>query len=576
MHRTLLCALLLTAAKADENCLEESSLLQEANTPVQVKKREENKPLAGLLESAKGFLKNGATSDVVEFADSILTELRDTLIPTLRSESEADQTWIRTEVARFEEALNDLTTSNLAVHQWNVEEGQASGTHKACRAQEKIACDAKRDCEMDLYRLWQSWVQEETDLQEIHTQIEEHFCHPDEHGNEKNGTLNSFRIASEPWMRAYITQKTECDAAEGAYDNKVPLCDVTNAALDSRSAICNTNQDDLEAKACAHNSAIIENVNLFHATWASLHASYQGITDLVYNQTQDRHQEYKTLVVVQCLLERVHELNGRPCDEETGQVSEEMSTCEERGDDLVICTDEPTLCPEYDPPPPTPPACANRDSVVGRCLPQPVPSPCSDAWIAAEMAENSVLPALPSPEFTATNPGCNAYPPCSECSPQTLHTVDYLTWITPPDSFARVDYATFHAAAESYAHTNALWGVTMDGCPRDNDNSHDYEGDQTHAEIPLVVHSVDETAAVRCCSEDGSGNLQCASTVLGVCHDVATFHDANAICREAGMRVCSQAEMQTNVCCGTGCWFNHFAVWISDAPAAGSALGVPR
>ena len=86
------------------------------------------------------------------------------------------------------------------------------------------------------------------------------------------------------------------------------------------------------------------NLRFFHNAWASLHASYQGITDLVYNQTQDRHQEYKTLVVVQCLLGRVRELNGRPCDESTGSVDDEMSTCEQQGEDLVICTDRPSLC----------------------------------------------------------------------------------------------------------------------------------------------------------------------------------------------------------------------------------------
>lgn len=191
-------------------------------------------------------------------------------------------------------------------------------------------------------------------------------------------------------------------------------------------------------------------------------------------------------------------------------------------------------------------------------------------------AEMDNLPALPSPTFMETNPGCNAYRECSECDDgEDLHRTDYYTWITPPESFTHVGYAThFDAVAETYAHTNSLWGATMDGCPRDNANARNYMGDQTGAEIPLVVHSADETAAVRCCSEDGSGNLQCASTILGVCHDAATFHDANAICREAGMRVCSQAEMQNNVCCNSGCWFNHFAVWISDGTAAGSGPGV--
>jgi len=565
MYRTLLCALFLTAAKADETCFEESSLLQEANKPVKPNKKD-SKPLAGLLESARGFLTNGVTSDVVTFAEATLAEVNNTIIPTLVSESEADQTWIQTERARFQTVLDDLVISNRMVHDLNTIEKDSSVAHKNCRDLEKIACDQKRDCEMELYRLWQVWVQEESELQGIHAHIENHFCLQDEHGNFiANGTQNTFRVASEPWMRSYTTQKAECDTAEENYDNQVPLCTTKNGNLNTQTEECDANLETLEGNACSHNSAIIQDLNLFHAAWASLHASYQGITDLVYNQTQDRHREYKTLVIIQCLLDRVHELNGRPCDEESGSVDDEMTHCEQHGEELTICTEQPALCPEYPPPPPTPPNCADRDSVIGSCLPVPQPNPCSEQWINAEM---DPLPALPQPDFTEQNPGCNAYPDCTECSPpQSLHIAFYQTWVTPPDSFT-LQHATFDATAENYAHRNTLWGATMDGCPSDNINSHDYEGDHTGLEIPLVVHTTDrvhdETAAVRCCSEDASGNLQCASTIQGICHNAATFLDAHAICREAGMRVCSQAETQSNACCGTGCWFNHFAVWISD------------
>jgi len=569
MFRTLLCALCLTAAKADEICLEESSLLQEANKPVKPNNRD-NKPLAGLLESAKGFLTNGATSDVVAFAEATLAEVNNTIIPTLVSESQSDQAWIRSEWARFQAVLDDLVASNRVVHDLNTLEKDSSAAHKSCRDQEKIACDHKRECEMDLYRLWLLWTEEETALRVIHEHIENHFCEQDEHGNWiANGTQNTFRVASVPWMERYTQQKAECDTAEDNYDNQVPTCNTKNSDLNTKSEQCDSDLVTLEGHACSHHNQIVESVNLFHAAWASLHASYQGITDLVYNQTQDRHREYKTLVVVQCLLDRVHELNGRPCDEETGDVSEVMGHCEEQGEELVICTDQPALCPEYPPPPPTPPQCVDRDDVRGECLPVPQPTPCSEQWTNAEIVP---LPALPQPEFTEQNPGCNAYPDCTEClSPQSLNTAFYQTWVVPPDSFA-LQHATFDEIAQNYAHGNTLWGATMDGCPSDNVNSHDYEGDQTGIEIPLVVHTTDrvhdERAAVRCCSEDASNHLQCESTIQGDCHTAATFLDAHAICRGAGMRLCSQAEIQSNACCGTGCWFNHFAVWISD--------GVPR
>jgi hypothetical protein len=573
MHRSLRLSALLFAANdvitvADETCLEEeSSLLQEANKPVKTIRRD-SKPLAGLLESAKGFLKNGVTNDVITFADATLAELRDTIIPTLANESIADQAWINTEHARFQSAIEDLTASNIAVHQWNVEEGAASVSHQACRADEKLKCDAKRDCEKDMYALWRAWVVKETELREIHTHIENHFCEQDEHGNFiANGTLHTFRVASVPWMTAYTEKKGECDAAEEAYDyhvkgaDNVERCEEAHRLLDEESASCNADLDDLEGKACAHVEAITSTLNSFHSAWSSLHASFQGITDLVYNQTQDRHLEYKTIVIVECLLERVHELNGRPCDETSGSVDDQMTTCEQQGDESVICNEQPALCPNYPPPPLTPSNCADRHSVVGACLPVPQPRPCGDAWDIAEMD----LPALPQPPFfceeESCNPGCNDYPDCSPCSEDGgVGQTDYQTWVVPPASFA-LSHATFSAEAEDYADRNSLWGATVDGCSSDNSNSRDYMGDQSGQAIPLVVHSADEHAAVRCCSHDGN---TCVSQVQAACHDTATFHDAGAICHSAGMRLCTQAEMGSGVCCSTGCWFNHYPVWIAD------------
>lgn len=207
------------------------------------------------------------------------------------------------------------------------------------------------------------------------------------------------------------------------------------------------------------------------------------------------------------------------------------------------------------------------------CLPDPTPRPCTQAWEEAEMTEGELpgqLPILPDPTFTETNPGCNEYPECSVCSgadgmyetreAAAQQLAGYHEWVEPPASFALAT-ATRHYndEAEDYAHRH--FGASVDGCSSDNSNSNANRGDQSGQAIPLVAHIVDDTAAVRCCSMDGS---RCISQVHGVCYDTATFHEAISICRSAGMRLCSEAEMGTGVCCGTGCWFNHYASWISD------------
>lgn len=108
-------------------------------------------------------------------------------------------------------------------------------------------------------------------------------------------------------------------------------------------------------------------------------------------------------------------------------------------------------------------------------------------------------------------------------------------------------------------------GSTVDGCARNNRNAHGPDsdfvraGDQSGALIEPALLEPDDTAAVRCCSNDGSS---CVSFVDAVCHDVVTFREAKRICSEAGMRLCSHGEMET--CCGTGCNFDHYAVWTSS------------
>lgn len=635
MRRSLCLSTLLLAVSADENCLdEESSLIQEA-APIKTTKRD-SKPLAGLLESARGFLTNGVTNDVVTFAQATLDEIANTIIPTLEDESRADRAWMDNEWDRFEVAIATLMTANTIAHQRNDEERTASANHKTCRAEQKVKCDNKRDCEMHLYSLWGTWVTEETELREVHAQIDGHFCVQDSNGNYiMNGTLHSFRVQSVPYMESYLEKKQDCDTAETNYDNYVPTCNTKHNELNQKSIDCDGMQTTLETKACNHATQVYTTLQNFHSTWQALHASYQGITDLVYRQTEDRLQEYRTLTIVQCLLNRTREFNGRPCDESTGSVDVQMANCEEAGNNTQICEDRPALCPTWKPPPATPSPCPARITVNGEenaagewianmplvgmnCLPTPQPF-CvdpnnQDAWYINEMQEGeispgvyNVLPPVPQPVFSETNPGCNAYPPCTSCDPGTLPWTGYPIWTNYPTweaAFGRyhticpaasgitadanggcyvpgeepasfsANHQTYDATAQAYrehymldAYVNfadgpLLTGSTVDGCQSDNTNSRDYEGDQTGQAIPFVFHpNTDDTAAVRCCEIDGNS---CVSQVDGTCHTTSTFSQAQGVCHAAGLRLCSHEEISDGRCCGTGCWFNHYAVWVSD------------
>jgi hypothetical protein len=396
-----------------------------------------------------------------------------------------------------------------------------------------------------LYHLWEIWVEEEEVLRGIHETIHNHFCPPG-----TNGTLHTFRTQSIPWMESYMSQKVVVDNAEIAYDLKVPDCVTKHGHLDTKSTECNGLQSSLESAACAHEQAIVSVLQTYYEDFAQAQAAYNCAVEEVMELERDRKREWVTLQVVDCLLTRIRDQNGVPCDSEEG-VTEEVGICEALHD-IEICsselqfvdherqgssrTGEPRLCLEYPPIPPCPPQCDNRHSVVGVCLPVIQPTPCNGDFIAQEYAN---LPGYPLPPFSASNPGCNAYPECSVCPP-----------VVVPQPIV----------------IDTCPGYTIDGCSTSNA----FEG-----ENPLTfVRDVDGLADVRCCSTDGT---QCQSQHFEGgddygshtgCYFQVTYQEAMTVCHNAGMRICSVDEMNTGQCCGTGCWHDHNKIWVNTLDAA--------
>lgn len=118
-----------------------------------------------------------------------------------------------------------------------------------------------------------------------------------------------------------------------------------------------------------------------------------------------------------------------------------------------------------------------------------------------------------------------------------------------------------------YACQPAL-GATSDGCPSDNNNSGNYQdgpvGDLSGELIPFFVsQSEADTASVRCCSM--AGDACETSSLEGGCPALLerTFAEAQEVCSTRGMRLCSRSEMDSNICCNSGCWFNHHSVWVT-------------
>jgi hypothetical protein len=361
------------------------------------------------------MLKNGATPDVVDFAQETLTEITGVVLPAITDAHSADQTLVDNTFALFEsEVFTQLRQGQARVDALAAEERRLSAAHIACRAQEEIDCINKRRCDYDLWELWRRFVEEEEILRQLSLQINSHFC-----VEGANGTMFIFRDQAVVLFPPWLEQKPVVETREHEYDEKVPECEDLFTTLDDKTAECDAKQLALEMAACQHANEVAQVRNTFAEAWAYISYNYQRVINQVHCLEIDRWKEWRTLSTVQCLLDRTTERNGRPCDESTDEVVTEVAHCEE----TQVTTSIDHLRITYYDEPPFPP------------LPEPPVAPCSPAWIAQEYTP---LWVPPQPEFHSENSHCNQRPECVDCTitPQTNVCISVIghtgTWITIP------------------------------------------------------------------------------------------------------------------------------------------------
>jgi len=457
---------------------DETSLMQGLKPAQDVKKNHKG-AVANLLESAKGLLKNGETADVVQFASATLDEIRSTVIPAIQDAHNVEQGLLRAHFAAFEEALVRLTQEVSEVHQLDQEEYEHHQQHFDSRVQEDVICGHKRECDYELYALWRTFIDEESDVRNIENQIYHrssgHFCAEDAHGNYiMNGTTHEFRVESVPIMNEFTRQWPIVVQAEANYDLKVPVCEALFENLDRQTGIAESHQNLEESTACQHRLKVQQVRHDFDCAWSAAMYTY----DLTEKESRlmmlDRIREYQTLTTVECLLDRTTERNGRPCDEHTDEVNTEITHCEEmrRGVDITFLEleyecevrecgnlpngigphlaedgstlpgcDGPLVCPAL------PPRCEYAGDVViaSRCYPDEPVHPCTAGQIFAG------LPAVPQPDFHSSNSHCNQRTPCQACDLPDMPSCPVPEWVWAEYTRQSIRYgsAEYHALANT-------------------------------------------------------------------------------------------------------------------------------
>jgi len=394
---------------------DETSLMQGLK-PTSDKRKDTDKSQAitSLMATATTMLKNGATPDVVEFAEATLAEITSIVLPAITDAHATDQVLVDHTFAMFETALAALEEGTEQIKALSDEERHQSAFHKLCRHEEEGVCYTKRECDYDIYAIWRRFIEEETTLRELSARVETHFCAPD-----VNGTLQIFRDGAIVLFPPWIEQKPVVERIEVEYDVKHPECETKFVNLDEKTEICDAYQTALEAAACAHGKKVQQVREEFSISWNQAITTYQHVVDEVHCLEIDRWKEWRTLSTVQCLLDRTTERNGRPCDETTDEVVEEVTHCEQ----VQHETDITHLLIVYYMIPELPPFCAITpwaiaDPLPGRCQPLVPETPCSPGFIAQEYAE---LWTPPQPEFFGGinfeegNSHCNQRPECVMC-----------------------------------------------------------------------------------------------------------------------------------------------------------------
>lgn len=101
--------------------------------------------------------------------------------------------------------------------------------------------------------------------------------------------------------------------------------------------------------------------------------------------------------------------------------------------------------------------------------------------------------------------------------------------------------------------TKKVW--IAEGCTKEKAPSIDFKS------APKKI-KVDETASVRCCSS-ADRDAKCESKKVG-CAKGKTYKEAKEVCAKHNMQLCTRQQLESQICCGSGCNFDSKLIWTSE------------
>lgn len=300
------CISVVTVVSASE-CAD-GSCKSETATMLQTKSRggvlsAKQKTVADLRKSTLKLLKEGATPEVVDWAKEALQEITDDVETAIADSHKVDQQLVTDTVGRFTvissqfaEKVTDLTN----LRKTHSDKGSA---HITCRTQEALDCEAHTKCRAEEERLKSK---KETAHGHFKSAVQS-TC---------DGEENDPMHVQETKYNTYVEDGQKFFDAWEAYTEKHNECNGLNSVLDEQTLKCNGLKQDFESASCRSHDHFTLSYEAMVQTWGLQEDQYLSVKTTVGADAADRKMEFETLAEVKCLLAKVEERGGKPCDEE--------------------------------------------------------------------------------------------------------------------------------------------------------------------------------------------------------------------------------------------------------------------
>jgi hypothetical protein len=311
-----------------DSSAESSSLLQLQHKRPKTRGSQNSAQLTELLQSATQLLKSGATPDVIQFTQDLLTDLRNDILPALTNAHNSDVRLLAEAMDNFVNIESRYEEDMRAVGLLHDEMQKVRDNHNGCRHEQMGHCERAEHCETERKRLEDILVQERGQYKAVMQRIGTQYCVV-----EHDHTSTEFREFSASSFETYLKDGQEMIEARKAHDTQHETCKGLNEDLKASKQDCDEAKKELEHASCAVHRAQDQGWDDFNTAWSLAAKHLEETKEAVQTLQEHRIAELRGLKQIECVVEELYNRGGKPCDEDANEADEIAANCAAAGRD---------------------------------------------------------------------------------------------------------------------------------------------------------------------------------------------------------------------------------------------------